>query len=276
MSSVFSSDALSNKILAFDIGIKNLAFCILKGNDVIALQNVNLLPPVEPVSCSNCKLKASYRVKDNVSEKVYCKRHLPKTHTILPELNKKKLPVHSVLKELVKTHDCETDGKTKEKCVEALAKKFAFPFDQPKQANASHVSLEIIHDALRHFVKESWPQMMGCTHVLLENQPAFKNPHMKSVQVLLFACLREQFLQNGETPSYHFVHAKKKVQDAEKGDAGYAERKNKSEARLMELFDSGVLAASSWYVEWKKAKKKSDMADALCMAVDHMEISTSK
>jgi hypothetical protein len=44
----------------------------------------------------------------------------------------------------------------------------------------------------------------------------------------------------------------------------------------MELFDSGVLAASTWYDEWKKAKKKSDMADALCMAVDHMEIGVSK
>ena len=263
--------AFDRKVLAFDIGIKNLAFCILKGNVVLDLQNVNLLPPVEPVSCSNCKLKASYRVLD----KVHCKRHIPKTHTILPELDKKKLPVHSVLKELVKTHECATDGKTKEKCLEALAKKFVFPFEQPKQANASHVSLEIIHDALRQFVQDSWTQMSGCTHVLLENQPAFKNPHMKSVQVLLFACLREQFLQHGETPSYHFVHAKKKVQDAEKGDAGYAERKNKSEARLMELFDTGVLAASTWYDEWKKAKKKSDMADALCMAVDHMEIEKS-
>jgi len=252
-----------SKILAFDIGIKNLAFCILEGIHVNALENVNLLAPVEPVMCSLCKIRASYRVADNV----YCKRHIPKTHTILPELVKKKLPVHAVLKELVKTH-CNADGKTKEKCLEALSKKFAFVFEQPKQANASHVSLELIHDALRAFVSASWPEFSGCTHVLLENQPAFKNPHMKSVQVLLFATLREQFLQHGQTPKYHFIHAKKKVQDAEVGDAGYAERKNKSEARVKQLFESGSVVNPVLYEKWSAATKKSDMADAVCMAVD--------
>ena len=91
---------------------------------------------------------------------------------------------------------------------------------------------------------------------------------MKSVQVLLFAVLREAFLTHGETPKYHFVHAKKKVANAPKGDAGYAERKNQSEARLVELFDSGQIQGAEWYDAWKAAKKKSDMADALCMAVD--------
>jgi len=253
-----------SKVLAFDIGIKNLAFCILEESHVQALENINLLPPVESVLCSMCTLRASYRIDDMV----YCKRHIPKTHTILPELAKKKLPVHRVLKELVQTHQCDTDGKTKEKCLEALSKKFVFAFEQPKQANASHVSLEVIHDALRAFVSRAWPQFTGCSHVLLENQPAFKNPHMKSVQVLLFAALREQFLQHGQTPAYHFIHAKKKVQDAPSGDAGYAERKNKSEERVIHLFESGSILNSILYEKWKKATKKSDMADAICMAVD--------
>jgi hypothetical protein len=118
-------------------------------------------------------------------------------------------------------------------------------------------------------VEEKWIQFSGSTHVLLENQPAFKNPHMKSVQVLLFATLREQFLKHGQHPEYHLVHAKKKVAQAEKGDAGYAERKQKSEERLIQLFEEGHLQASPFYDTWKQAKKKSDMADALCMAVDN-------
>lgn len=252
------------KVLAFDIGIKNLAFCVLEGTHVHALENVNLLDPVMAVTCISCTSNASCQVNDQP----YCKRHVPKSHSILPELMTKKLPVHKRLKELVQEHGCETDGKTKEKCVEALQTKFVFPFIQPKQANASHVSLEIIHDALRSFVQSKWEQFSDCTHVLLENQPAFKNPHMKSVQVLLFATLREAFLTHSQTPAYHFVHAKKKVQDAEKGDAGYNERKSKSEARLVQLFDSHTIDNSVLYEEWKRAKKKSDMADALCMAVD--------
>jgi hypothetical protein len=253
------------KALAFDIGIKNLAYCILENDkSVLALENCSLLEPVEHTLCFMCKAKASYTA-DN---KVFCKRHIPGTHTILPELSQKKLPPIKTLRELIKTHECENLGTTKEKCLESLGKKFALPFEQPKQQNASKTSLEEIHDALRTFVQDKWTVFSNCTHVLLENQPAFKNPHMKSVQVLLFATLREKFLTCGQIPEYHLVHAKKKVGDAPKGDEGYTERKNKSEERLKALFENGTVINSDIYATWQKAKKKSDMADALCMCVD--------
>ena len=257
------------KILAFDIGIKNLAFCILDENKVIALENCNILQPVEAIKCSKCKSNASYKTNE-----VFCKRHIPKTHTILKELTKK-TPVKT-LKEFVKMHDCMNKKEKKEKkedLLESLSTKFAMPFEQPKQANASKISLETIHDALIKFVNEKWTIFSNSTHVLLENQPAYKNPHMKSVQVLLFATLREHFLKMGQKPEYHLIHAKKKVDGANgtyianiaKGDAGYKERKNISEERLIEYFKG---TDNPIYTEWKKAKKKSDMADALCMCID--------
>jgi hypothetical protein len=253
------------KVLAFDIGIKNLAFSVLEDDRlVLALENCNILEPVEQVNCSKCTVKASYKAGDSV----YCKRHIPATHTILAELDTKKVPAMKTLKELVKAHNCENLGNSKEKCLESLTKKFTLHFEQPKQMNASKVSLEEIHDSLRKFVQEKWTIFSGATHVLLENQPAFKNPHMKSVQVLLFATLRENFLAAGETPAYHLVHAKKKVTDAKKGDEGYAERKSKSEDRLRTLFDNNQVTGDAIYAAWQKAKKKSDMADALCMCVD--------
>ena len=255
----------NKKIIAFDIGIKNLAFCILENNtNVLALENCNILDPVEEVKCFMCQLKASYKASD----KVFCKRHIPGTHTILPELSTKKLPTIKILKELVKTHACEILGNTKESLIEALSKKFTFHFEQPKQASAAKVSLEEIHDALRKFVEDKWQLFSGCTHILLENQPAFKNPHMKSVQVLLFATLREKFLTNYQTPAYHLVHAKKKSSGAKKGDEGYKERKNMSEERLKDLFDKGTVKNALIYKAWQNTKKKSDMADALCMCVD--------
>jgi hypothetical protein len=253
------------KVLAFDIGIKNLAFCVLENNEkVLALENCNILEPVEEVKCFMCAVKASFKVGD----KVFCRRHIPGTHTILPEMSKKKLPAVKVLKDLVKTHDCENLGASKEKCLESLSKKFALHYEQPKQANASKISLEEIHDSLRKFAREKWGVFSDATHVLLENQPAFKNPHMKSVQVLLFATLREMFLSNSESPEYHLVHAKKKTAGATKGDEGYSERKSKSEDRLKELFDTAQVTNTVIYTSWQKAKKKSDMADALCMCVD--------
>jgi hypothetical protein len=258
------------KILAFDIGIKNLAFCILEGTTVKALENCNILEPVEVITCSNptCKLRATYKVDTTV----YCKRHIPKTHTVLKDLDGKKLPPNKTLKELVKTHGCISHGHNNADYLRALATKFAMRVEQPKQVNASKVSLEIIHDSLRRFVQEYWHVFTGSTVVLLENQPAFKNPHMKSVQVLLFATLREHFLAYEEIPSYHFIHAKKKVLLALPGDAGYADRKQKSEERLKALFDANTIQGAAVYEAWKKAPKKSDMADALCMTVDYVQL----
>lgn len=259
------------KVLAFDIGIKNLAFSIVtkdldvgsKGDTVCTvLKNINLVKPVEQIKCSKCKLNASF----TVTNQTYCKRHIPKTHTVLPELSAK--PSNKLLNELVKTHNCATVGKTSEKCFAALSTKFALPYKQAKQENAAKITLEQIHDALREFVKDSWSDFNGCTSVLLENQPAFKNPHMKSVQVLLFASLREVFLQHDQRPSYHFIHAKKKVTDAEAGDEGYKERKNKSELRAVAMFTDGTVKGDAVYQHYTAAKKKSDMADALCMCID--------
>jgi len=255
------------KIIAFDIGIKNLAFCVLDQNKhVLALENCNILEPVEHITCERCTAKASLKAGD----KPCCKRHIPDGFTLLDTLIGKKMPAVKVLKDLVKEHNCENLGTTKEKCLESLSKKFVFPFEQPKQVNASKVSLEVIHDALRKFVIDKSDSLDGCNYVLLENQPVFKNPHMKSVQVLLFATLREWFLQKDQHPSYHFIHAKKKVGDAPKGDEGYAERKNKSEERLKSLFDKGEVNNSVIYEMWQKAKKKSDMADAFCMCIDFL------
>jgi hypothetical protein len=262
------------RILAFDIGVKNLAFAVVTADGTVhALENVNLLAPVEPIRCSSpsCPHLAKY----STPIAPYCKRHLPKTHTVLPDLDKKKVP-HRRLKELVKEHGLEEQVTARASTTAyraVLHTKFALPVEQPKQEQVAALSLTAIHDALRQMIRDRAKTFQGVTRVLLENQPAFKNPQMKSVQVLLFATLREWFLSSSSalSPSFHLVHAKKKVGDAPKGDAGYAERKQKSEERVKTLFESGGLQGDAHYAHWKQAKKKSDMADALCMAKDAVD-----
>jgi hypothetical protein len=69
-------------------------------------------------------------------------------------------------------------------------------------------------------------------HFLLENQPVLKNPTMKSVQILLFATLRDML--QPAPPVLKLVHAGKKVQVEAKGDEGYKDRKAASEAKVRE------------------------------------------
>jgi hypothetical protein len=259
------------KVLAFDIGIKNLAFAILKNKtEIQALENCNILEPVEKTKCFMCKQNASYIVGDNH----FCKRHIPGTHELIDELKGNKIPPVKTLKELVEKHKCEDLGKTKDKLIQSLSKKFALPYKQEKQENANKLSLEEIHDALRKFIREKWTLFEGCTDILLENQPVLKNPHMKSVQVLLFATLREMYFQKqpDNIPKFHLVHAKKKVQGVIKGDEGYKERKEKSEERVISILkDTAINVSKEIQENWSQSKKKSDMADALCMCFDFIK-----
>lgn len=312
-------------VLAFDIGIKNLAYCVLQSADavsagagagasvssapaVLALENCNLIEPSAEASriCSKCRSKATFVSSVGDTAEATCKRHIPSSHTPL-SVNEKgapkesplpsaslsegkrnekvcaRIPAVAVLRTIARSAGLAAPSAAKrDDLLATLATRFALPLVAPKAPRAADQGLEQIHDALRRFVADRWITFRQCTAVLLENQPAFKNPHMKSVQVLLFAVLRERFLQEqerslgcGETaplPTFHLVHAKKKVKGdgIAKGDAGYKARKDGSEKRLEELFATNTVAGADHLAAWVAAKKKSDMADALCMCVDFL------
>jgi len=283
-------------ILAFDIGVKNLAYGVYDSshNIIQALENVNLLADEEPekVFCGKEHKKATVATYSSALGPT-CKRHCPSTHPILVNGEGKPYKTHAQFKAVAKDKGIKTSV-LKEDLLGSLRLHYSLPLVKAKKPKVAGQSLADIHDALRKMATERWPIFKNCTHVLLENQPAFKNPHMKSVQVLLFAVLREKFLQQGSIgaestftppiggsnspgvgrfPTFHLVHAKKKVQDAAAGDEGYAERKRGSEARVRELFTkTPAIASEELKRMWFDAKKKSDMADAVCMCVDFRPI----
>ena len=287
-------------ILAFDIGVKNLAYAVLSSpgtensllssssgrrensiydsstNIINALENVNLMADEEPekVFCSKDHKKPIVATYSSALGPT-CKRHCPSTHPILLNGEGKPHKTHAQFKAVAKDKGIKTSV-LKDDLLGSLRLHYSLPLVKAKKPKVAGQSLADIHDALRKMATERWSIFKNATHVLLENQPAFKNPHMKSVQVLLFAVLREKFLVESRTASFHLVHAKKKVQDATAGDEGYAERKRGSEARIHDLFTKNPsIASEAIKTMWLSAKKKSDMADAVCMCVDWGDIRSS-
>jgi len=131
--------------------------------------------------------------------------------------------------------------------------------------------LEEIHDGIRAVVLKNRELFSSCTEILLENQPVLKNPIMKSVQMMLFATLRDLLEPR---PKVRLVHASKKTTGVEtaKGDEGYSDRKAVSEDRIQDgiVKKKIILACSdgrdgSWF---SKQVKKSDLADCLSMSID--------
>ena len=127
-----------------------------------------------------------------------------------------------------------------------------------------------LHDAIRGWITRDWAHLSGIKDVYIEHQPVLKNPVMKTVQLLIFASLRERYITNGQTVKFHFVHAGKKVQGAEVGDAGYKDRKAGGEARAKLYLGKFPFGSEQhrWLTWWQSQSKKDDLADTLCMCLD--------
>lgn len=265
------------RILAFDIGIKNLAWCCLEKVDkqykILGWDNYNLLSDEsnldtkKTTKCLRCNIKAAYESRDG---NVFCARHCPITQPALrgkDDTLLKKIPTADVCRDILQSRGLKVLPKKKSDMEEELGKLYCLPIVTKKVSKAPDANLSEIHTSIQKLVMEHRVLWSTCKTILLENQPAFKNPTMKSVQILLFATLRD-YLEN-PTPILKFVHAGKKVQGAAKGDAGYKERKAGSELRVETFLKSGdILELERWRCVWEKAKKKSDLADALCMCFD--------
>jgi hypothetical protein len=263
------------RVLAFDIGIRNLAWCLMESGEkpkILGWQNYDLLTgsgaevPKTKITCCKCSVTAAFT---NPVAGPTCLRHCPPTHPPLKDLSGgavyKRIPDLKTLRALCPL----VRSATKVKLLTALAEKHSLPIEKVKKKNAIDTELTILHDAIRTFVTGHIESFRQATHILLENQPVLKNPTMKSVQILLFATLRD-ILQPGPPP-LKLVHAGKKVQGLETGDSGYKSRKDASEAKVEQLLVAGKLDdAAKWLALFKGHGKKSDLADAFCMCWDRM------
>lgn len=259
-------------ILAFDIGIRNLAWCLLSAPTtgkpaILGWQNYNLLTgegaeaPKQKITCGRCSTKAAFTNPEGLT----CLRHCPSTHPPLKDLSGavyKRLPDMKSLRAAAPT----IRAGTKVAMVTSLSLLHSIPYEAPKVKKAMDTELATLHDAIRTFIAANHESFRQATHILLENQPVLKNPTMKTVQILLFATLRDMLQP---PPPLKLVHAGKKITGMETGDAGYKSRKDASEAKVVQLLEGGkVLEAPKWLTLFKGHSKKNDLADAFCMCWD--------
>ena len=248
-------------VIAFDIGIRNLAWCCydtstkkIKGwqnYDLVADTDVNTV--IEESKCSTClKTKASFTT-DN---KLYCMRHCVKP-ILKRGLN------HKELKELFKSK------KPKKDLLEDFQKKYAQPIEKKKTVKKAFDMIGL-HDSIRTFVIKNKELFHTAQNIGLENQPVLKNPVMKTVQVLLYATLRD--ILQPAPPKLSLIHASRKTEsnetndDIEAGDAGYAKRK-KAGVEIVEKFLKDH-SQGDYDKFFNDSKKQNDLADALCMCLD--------
>jgi hypothetical protein len=273
-------------ILAFDIGIRNLAFCLQRKNtdissnsvEILAWDNFDLLAGQSAQTakqsvdhCCSCSAKATYETRG----RNYCVRHCPLDRPAVRDLSGnllKKLPAAKGLKELLVAKGIQNPPKSKGDLLKKLSDMYALPILKLKVKKAIETELTVLHDGIRRFVLANKNLFLLANEILLENQPVLKNPTMKSVQILLFATLRDILQPPGSSepvcPALRLVHAKMKV-TGKKGDEGYKDRKDGGETKVQSLLQAPHISDPlHWRLYLGKYTKKNDLTDAFLMCWD--------
>lgn len=273
-------------VLAFDIGIRNLAWCVMEkqtdssGVNVLGWDNYDLLAgqsaataSESALNCASCSSKATYETRGGN----YCVRHCPLDRPAFRDLSGnlvKRLPPAKGMQELLKAKGVAKIPKSKGDLLKKISEMYALPILKQKKKKAVDTELTVLHDGIRRFVTQNKELFGKCKTILLENQPVLKNPTMKSVQILLFATLRD-ILQpdlSKSPPQLKLVHAKMKV-EGKKGDEGYSERKAGSEKRVTDFLQGGKLSRGQhWRNHLASYTKKNDLTDAFCMCLDNLGV----
>lgn len=261
-------------MLALDIGIKNLAYCIgTKKDDNVTIKHWSLVNLTDlnqtnqkPV-CATCGKPA----KASSPHGIVCGRHLKLWDQIYDETTGNpitKQPTISQLQTFLKLKGLDTKGQRPVLFARASAVA-AMPLIKKKSVASFADNTSRLHDAIREWITRDWSHLSTIKDVYIEHQPVLKNPVMKTVQILIFATLRERLFAAGQQTTFHFVHAGKKVK-AQVGDAGYKDRKQGGEDRVKTYLEkySPNSEQHRWFVWWQAQTKKDDLADTLCMLMD--------
>ena len=226
------------RVLSFDIGIKNLAWCLTDSYDnpdqdtsqtcwrILDWGVWDLRVDIQdkiyhPEFC--CGITKSGKICGRVPMYAdlsgneclggYCKTHSKMSKASHTSEDIKSLPKSGVkhLRETAIRLGIDPSGLRKKEIISRIGEIFRKRclYSIPKLKNAKRMNLDEIHERIIQRIKD-----IHCSAdlVLIENQPVKMNATMKTIQIILWTSLRERMIQIGvEKPNVRFVNASKKL-----------------------------------------------------------------
>lgn len=259
-------------ILSFDVGIKNLAYCLFEYNtltnetssnksnyevlkwDIIDLANTS----VPMCQQQNCKHKAKYVKEKNY----YCKTHAKKHEFFILQndsfkLSKIKKMNISKLRQLAEDHNLLLQMKSRKKCdyLEEILHYFETRCFEPIQKTNTNdfdlVSLGII-------MKQKFEELFETYKfdvILIENQISPIANRMKCLQGMI-----TQYFIMKNCENIQYVSSANKLKSFSKERMNYKQRKEFSIKICIELLQTNK-NIEKWTEFFLKHKKKDDLAD---------------
>jgi hypothetical protein len=243
--------------IGWDIGIKNLSYCIIDDDSKIKDWGIIDITDNEEHKCGFITQKAKVCGKvakkiDKNTKKMYCNMH------------SKKLDCHDILT----CFDCKNKAKKKNKENEFYCLKHSKNKEGMYDIKFNLKDLNNIGNKLIVKLNEKKEALLNVKNIVIENQPVLKNPTMKSIQIILYT----YYLMNklGDDYTIKLVPANSKlkfdittprIEEIKKMTNKYQKNKKlsieycrhfiKDDKKLLEYFDD--------------FKKKDDLADSFLL-----------
>lgn len=186
---------METKILSFDVGIKNLAYCLMtKSNDNVIVKDWNIINLVEDRDLCCYELRTKNKcgkiARFTSNGLTLCKAHstkfiptidkLDESNTFICNHLKCKNPASIVISNNKEWSFCDKHEKDTKKILTQF---------KPKKLHGQNCSQQPIQElAVKLFTKlDSFKTFLDVEDVLIENQPSLKNPNMKTIATLLYS-----------------------------------------------------------------------------------------
>lgn len=271
------------KIISIDVGIRNLAICLLeidekKNFKITEWCVVNLCDDSLPKCCgvitkkkttTQCDKNARYSKND----KYYCKTHAKKTDYIIPttELYKSRIAKYKIaeLYQLCEKYDIGFSKPiNKSALLEIVDKKLSEKFfDIIETKRADKVDLtDLGKKMMEYFDCSLKVKEQKIDYVLIENQISTIATRMKTLQGMI-----TQYFIMRDVENIEFISSANKLKPfLEKKKTSYAERKKLGISVTNQLINE-TCGLHYWVDTFQKSKKKDDLADCFLQGLWFMK-----
>ena len=274
------------RILSWDVGIINLAFCLIDMNNtdnsfkIIDWDVINLTER-DKMKCFQCNKNPFYYYKSE--NKYYCKTHSKNIIIKIPTFEELFIEDSNNLCSYIGKTNCDkkckyilnnehplcnTHSKSKYKsiCNESKLTKY----------NMKTIDKQSMDDFRYRLIQalEKRANLLDCEIVVVENQPAFKNPRMKTISgtVYDYYMIRGMFdklITKSPITSVRFMAPSNKLKLANDGDTKALVKLKGDDSKSYKLTKQlGIKYCSEmieqfpeWLKKFNSHKKKDDMAD---------------
>ena len=241
--------------IGWDIGIKNLSYCILTNDFKITDWGIiDLMDTEEYLCCFKMKngniCNNNAKKIDKINKNLYCNMH-SKTRNNLIDIKFCFL--------------CNKKAKKKDKennfyCLKHSKNKTDLYLVEPPKKNINFLGTKLIEKLDQN------PNLLNVTNIVIENQPALKNPTMKTIQIILYTYYLIKMGSNSYNINMVPANSKLKfdITNPEIVKINEIKNKYKKNKKLSVEFCKEFIKndTNKWNDYFNTFKKKDDLADA--------------